>query len=99
MSATVTIKRNFDSLTELDLVTREDMREIGLLARERIVTRTREGLDASLQPFAPYSEAYEAQKQAALGHANVDLQVSGNMLNHLGIVDVTENTVTLGWAQ
>jgi hypothetical protein len=99
MSASVTVTRNFDSLVDLELVTRDDMRELGLLARERIVTRTREGLDANSAPFAPYSEGYAKQKQAALGHANVDLQVSGNMLNHLTIVDVDDDSVTLGWAQ
>ena len=35
MSATVKVSRNFRSLVNLELVTSADMREIGLLARER----------------------------------------------------------------
>jgi hypothetical protein len=95
----VSLTRNFDSLTELALVTRDDMREIGLLARERIVTRTRRGLDAENVPFQPYSAAYGEQKRAALGTSTVNLTVSGNMLNHLTIVEITDHSVTLGWNQ
>lgn len=99
MSATVTVERNFKSLVDLELVTTEDMRELGLLARERILERTAQGVDANGVPFAPYSAGYAKQKAAALGSGPVNLQVSGNMLNHLTITDVTDESVTLGWAQ
>lgn len=95
----VKVERNFPALDQLALTTADDMREIGLLARERIYRRTVSGVDANGEPFEPYSPAYAKQKSAALGTTGVDLQVSGNMLNHMTIVDVTEDSVTLGWNQ
>lgn len=105
MSVQVTVERSFGPLDELPLTTAEDMREIGLLVRERIVTRTRQGIGADGQPFQPYSAAYALQKEHSLGsvfrahggYGTVDLTVSGAMLNQLQIVAVTENSVTLGW--
>jgi hypothetical protein len=99
MSATVTLSRNFPDLGQLELTTVDDMREIGLLAREQIVARTISGIDAEGMAFEPYSEGYAKQKRAALGTSSVNLQVSGNMLNHLGIVQVDADSVTLGWNQ
>ena len=95
----ITVQRNFKTLTDLKLVTRDMMRELGLLARERMITRTLRGQSVDGGGFAPYSEGYAELKRAALGTTTVNLQVSGNMLNQMGIVDVTENTVTLGWSQ
>jgi|SRR6187397_223586 len=99
MSAKISITRNFQPLTDLKLVTKADMRELGLVARERIVRRTLRGESADGGGFAPYSDGYATLKRAALGTDKVNLQVSGNMLNQMGIVDVTDNTVTLGWSQ
>ena len=99
MAAAITVERNFGSFSDLALVTREDMRELGLLARERIVTRTRAGLGPDGVSFAPLSPDYAKAKSRALGTSSPDLTVSGNMLNHLSITEVTENTVTLGWDQ
>jgi hypothetical protein len=96
MSATVTVSRNFESLADLDLTTAEDMREIGLLMRERIVRRTQEGQGPE-GPFAPLSDGYAKRKQAALGTSRPDLTVSGNMLNDITIVAVDDDSVTLGW--
>ena len=95
--ATVSLTRNFGPLTDLELVSAEDMRELGLLARERIVRRTLSGIDAEGAPFAPYTPGYAKAKAEALGAGPVNLQVSGNMLNDVQIVDVTDHTVTLGW--
>jgi hypothetical protein len=95
----VSVKRNFKSLADLALVTAEDMREIGLLQRERIIRRTLSGVDASGAAFAPYSEAYADLKRRVLGTSKVNLQVSGNMLNQMQIVDVDDDSVTLGWLQ
>lgn len=91
----VKVERNFPALDEIALTTADDMREIGLLARERIYRRTVSGIDAEGQPFAPYSAAYAKAK----GSSRVDLQVSGNMLNHMQVVDVGDDSVTLGWNQ
>lgn len=99
MSARVSVIRDFGPLTDLDLVTRDDLREVGLLARELIITRTLRGVDVNNLPFAPYSEGYAEQKQAALGTSQVNLQVSGNMLNQIAVVDVDDESVTLGWNQ
>ena len=93
----VTVKRNFPSLTVLELVTAADMREIGLLARERIVRRTRQGIGPDGAPFAPLSPGYAAIKQRELGTSSPDLTVSGRMLNDITITDVTDTSVTLGW--
>jgi hypothetical protein len=93
----VTVRRNFKSLTALELVTKEDMREIGLLAREQIIRRTRQGIGPDGQPFAPLSPAYAARKMAELGTSSPDLTVSGRMLNDITITDVTDSSVTLGW--
>lgn len=95
----VTVRRNFKSLADLSLVTVQDMRELGLLARERIIRRTLAGIDADNAAFAPYSKQYAELKQRVLGTSKVNLQVSGNMLNHMQIVDVTDTSVTLGWIQ
>ena len=96
-AAKIEIKRSFKPLSDLVLTTKEDMREIGLLARERIIKRTLRGESAAGGSFAPYSADYAATKRAALGTSAVNLQVSGNMLNQLTIVELTENSVTLGW--
>jgi hypothetical protein len=74
------------------------MREVGLLARETIRRRTARGISADGTPFAPYSKSYALQKGKALGPGPVNLTVSGDMLNALQIVDVTETSVTLGFA-
>lgn len=100
MAVKIAVSRNFTTLVDTVTVPAEDMREIGLLVRERIVRRTISGVDADGAPFAPYSEGYAEQKQRELGSASpVNLQVSGNMLNHLQIVAVEDNRVTLGWEQ
>lgn len=97
----VTLTRDFGPLDKLELVTVDDMREIGLLAREQIVRRTLRGEDVHGQAFAPYSDGYAQVKREALGTDAVNLQVSGNMLNDLTIVDVKvedeKASVTLGW--
>lgn len=95
----VTIRRTIPDLSrEMDrLVDRNLMREIGLLARERIIRRTISGKDRQGQPFQDYSPAYRARKAQELGASTVNLQVSGAMLNALTIVEVTDRSVTLGF--
>lgn len=98
MGARVEITRNFGSLADLQLTTAEDLREVGLMARERIVSRTREGMGPN-GPLAPLSAGYAKQKRQALGTDAPDLTVSGNMLNDLQIVAVDDDSVTLGWVK
>jgi hypothetical protein len=103
MSVEITIDRNFGPLDQLELVTADDMRELGLQAREIIIRRTRQGIGADGQAFEALSPEYAKRKREELGHANADLTVSGNMLNHITIteVEVTPERarVRLGWEQ
>jgi hypothetical protein len=103
MPAKVTITRSFGSLDDLQLVTADDMREIGLLAREQILRRTLSGVDVNGQPFQPYSKGYAEAKQKALGTSAVNLQVSGGMLNDITVSDAQADgekaSVTLGWTK
>jgi hypothetical protein len=91
----VTITRNFPALDTLELTSVDDMREIGLLVRERIIRRTVSGTAADGTRFASYSPGYARAK----GSSAVDLQVSGNMLNQMTLVAVEKDSVTLGWDQ
>lgn len=93
----VVVLRNFPSLTKLPLTNRELMREIGLLARERIYRRTVSGRDEHDQPFRPYSAAYGRRKSQELGKTTVNLQVSGAMLNAMRVVRVTDTEVDIGF--
>jgi hypothetical protein len=90
------LRQSFRSLLG-PLATREDMESLGKLLIERIRRRTLAGQDAEGQPFAGYSAGYAKRKSDALGTTRVDLQISGELLNNLTVVDVTERRVTLGW--
>lgn len=94
----ITISRGTSKLADLALTNAAFMREVGLLARERIIRRTLAGQDQDGQPFAPYSASYAAVKEKELGTDFVNLQVSGGMLNGLVIVDIGDNYVTLGFS-
>jgi hypothetical protein len=94
----VTIQRNFGPLADIPLGSVEIMRELGLLARERVIRRTLAGQETEGGPFAAYSEGYRKAKGKALGavgHPN--LFASGRMLGDIEIVDVTETRVELGF--
>lgn len=95
----VQITRDFPRLTDLKLTNREVMTEIGRLAIETIVRRTRQG-QGTEGALAPYSVGYARLKAAELGTASpVNLTVSGDMLNSLQIIDVDDDSVTLGWTR
>lgn len=94
MPAKVTVRRSVQvPLDRLELVTGSDMRDVALLMRERIVRRTLAGTDADGRAFAPYSPSYADAKRRALGSSQVNLQVSGAMLNDLTVIE------TKGWAE
>lgn len=80
-------------------MTREDWRFVGDLARIAIVERTRRGEAPDGVTWPAYSPGYAKQKFEELGDTPVNLTVSGEMLNNLRIVDVTETSVTLGWTR
>ena len=92
----VTISKNFGELAHLPLTDRALMREVGLLARERIIRRTLSGQDEDEASFAPYSAGYANQKARALGGtATVTLQVSGRMLQGIVLDPIEDDAVTL----
>src|SRR5262245_54898818 len=95
---TIAIERRFKPLTQLVLTNRQLMREIGLQARETIIKRTLSGTDQDGRSFRPYSPGYAKTKQRHLGKSQVDLQASGAMLNAIVLVDVTDDSVTLGFS-
>ena len=95
--ASITVSLNFDPLADLKLTTPQLMREVGLLARERIIRRTLSGQSSDGRAFVPYSAGYREQKQKALGSAAVNLQVSGRMLQAITVQNVTTDSVTLGF--
>lgn len=91
----VTVTKNFGDLAAIPMTDRTLMREIGLLARERIIRRTLAGNDANEAAFAPYSKGYAADKAKALGSGHVNLQVSGRMLEGIVLDTITDDSVTL----
>lgn len=95
----VTVTRNFGRLADIPLSSRGLMHEVGLLARERMIRRTKAGEDARGYPFRAYSPAYAALKAKALGGSGVNLEVSGNMLRAITIVEETDSSVSLGFKE
>jgi hypothetical protein len=99
----IIITKNFGPLEHEEWITPEDMREVGLLARELMIRRTLQGVDVNGQAFQAYSPRYADAKGKALGGAaHVNLQVSGAMLNDLTIIRVQgwpEPLVELGWTK
>ncbi len=93
------------NLVDLDfarrnLLTRDDMAAVGQMIRQRILERTARGVDASGQPFQPYSDGYAKVKREALGTSGVDLMVSGEMQRAITYEVRPDNTaVTLYFAR
>lgn len=98
MAARVTVTYTGKPLKDLKLSTKELMREVGLLARERVYRRTISGVDEHGSAFAPYSPLYALRKAQEVGSASVNLQLSGAMLNAMTVIAVTESSVTLGFS-
>lgn len=87
-------------LAQLQLSNATLMREIGLLARERIIRRTVAGQSSTGSAFAPYSPGYAKRKSQELGSASpVNLQVSGDMLGSIVLTEVTDRSVTLDFSR
>lgn len=95
MPVSIRVTRNFGPL-EIAL-TEQDMRDVGEFLIRRIRTRTEGGHDVHGAAFREYSERYAEQKRAALGHARVDLTVSGRMLNDMHVTSVTNTTATIAF--
>lgn len=95
MSVNVRVSRDFGPL-DIEL-TEQDMRDVGDLLVRRIRTRTEAGLDVKGASFKDYSPGYAEQKRAALGHARVDLTVSGRMLNDMQVTAASKNSVSISF--
>lgn len=93
----VKLTKNFGRLAELPLSSRAVVRELLLLARERVIRRTLAGQSAEGGAFAAYSPGYARAKQAALGTSRVNLQVSGRMLEDIVITELTDTRGALGF--
>ena len=81
------------------VMTVDDWRAVGEMAKIRIVTRTKRGYPPEGEVWPGYSQAYAERKYAALGAAPVNLTVSGEMLDNIGILEVDTDHVTLGWVR
>jgi len=100
----IRVRRSFGRLADIPLVTRDTMQDVGEIVRLRILDRTAQGFDVDGLPFVPYSPGYAAAKAAERfgllgGTLHVDLTLSGRMLDEMGVQNVTERTVTLGWTR
>jgi hypothetical protein len=83
----VLVRNRVGDLANVARTTREDMQDLGLLARERIILRTRQGRDGNNVPFQPYTQAYADQRaKEGLSRSNVTLELSGGMLNGIKII-------------
>lgn len=98
MAARVTVKTNFKPLKDLQLSTRDLMKEVGLLARERVIRRTLSGRDEDDRAFKMYSTSYAYRKFKETGSVVPNLQLSGAMLNAIVLTEVKDDSVTLGFA-
>ncbi len=95
----MSVTRNFGPLDQIPLTTKAIMREVGLMARERVVRRTREGKTTENAVMQAYSPGYAARKANELGSSKPNLTVSGAMLNDIVLQDVQDDEVTLGFSK
>lgn len=94
----IRVKKSFRRLVARPLVEARAFREIGAFVVQQIRTRTEGGRDVNGYPFRRLSPRYAEQKAKALGSTAANLSVSGRMLNALTVTDVTEKSVTVGFA-
>lgn len=74
--------------------------EVADLIIERIVNRTDQGKDKNNRPFKEYSDSYKESldfKIAGKKGKPVNLQLSGDMLAALSVLDKTSRSVTIGF--
>ena len=93
----ITVRKNFVRLRDIEMVTAADMRDVGELVVQRIRERTMRGQDADGGAFADYSDGYATAKRMAVGTSRVNLTVSGEMLNAMTVIDATPTKVTVGF--
>ena len=95
----MSVTRNFGPLDQIPLTTKAIMRDVGLMARERVVRRTREGKTTDNAPMAPYSPGYAKRKGKELGTSAPNLTVSGAMLNDIILDNIQDDEVSLTFSK
>lgn len=93
------VTRNFGPLDQIKLTDKGIMREVGLLARERVVRRTRDGKGTENAALKPYSASYAERKRKELGTDKPNLTVSGAMLNDIILTRIEDDEVELGFSK
>lgn len=90
-------KRRFNLPRDFDAV---DRAKAATLIRDKIIARTDKGVDSEGQKFAGYSETYVNSlefKIAGKSKNEVNLQLSGDMLNSIQVIGEGPGYVTLGF--
>lgn len=92
----VIVRMNVGNLVSAAQLTKDDFQQIGLLIRENILQRTRQGVDAENRKFAPYSASYAKQRaKEGLARNTVKMELSGEMLRAIKIeAEADKVTVT-----
>lgn len=67
--------------------------EIGHKIIERIKERTDRGVDKRGKNFKKYSDLWAKKK----GSSDVDMRLSGDMLDSIEIIKINGNEITIGW--
>ena len=75
---------------------RADLRAAGVEIAVKVQNRTQGGKDENNARFKPYTPAYAKQK--GVGVTQVDLYRSGDMLNNLDVLEVTDHSVAVGFS-
>lgn len=94
----VSVEKNFGSLADEKLLTREDWAATGRLARESIIRHTTAGTDEDGKPFAPYAKSYAQRRRKEGLSERVSLQLSGGMLQAIG-VEADDTGVNVGFTR
>jgi hypothetical protein len=95
MASGVKLTGDLGTFKNVKLTTRQRLKTGGLQLCDQIRERTRNGTSADGVRFIRYSEAYAKRK--GVGTNDVDLTVSGELLDQLTVTEVDPNSIVLGW--
>jgi phage gpG-like protein len=94
-------KFNLKDMFGIDLGKFPEIKEaIGQAIIEKIIKRTTENVGIDGNKFEKYDDKYAeslAFKAAGKRKGNVNLKLTGDMLDLMDIIDVSKNTITIGW--
>jgi hypothetical protein len=83
----VLVRNRVGDLASNVRTTTADMKDLGLLARERILARTALGKDFKGNAFQPLSQSYLQQRsKQGLRRARTSLELSGEMLRGIQVI-------------